>query len=96
MEYELPNNTFWSDFSIADRFGYRAIRDTYKRSQHYISDPGMYAALVVTLNHKIWSHHEGGDVATARVYNELWAEAHDRALETFTGDDARLYFKLTD
>ena len=27
-----PITTFWDDFSIADRFGISAIKDTYKRA----------------------------------------------------------------
>lgn len=26
--------TFWDDFSIADRFGINAVKDTYKRSKY--------------------------------------------------------------
>ena len=30
--------TFWEDFTIADRFGLSAIRDTYNRCLLYTSD----------------------------------------------------------
>ena len=33
-----PQTTFWEDFSIADRFGLDALRDTYQRSMELYSD----------------------------------------------------------
>ena len=27
-----PKTTFWMDFSIADKFGAKAVRDTYNRA----------------------------------------------------------------
>lgn len=89
------SNTFRDDFIIAEGFGEKAVRDTYKRCQEWKGDVEMFGALVITLNHRIWDLYETNE-PMARVYNELWSEAHRFAQETFKGDDARRYFELTD
>ena len=91
----LPPNTFWQDFTIADKFGEEAVRDTYKRSQHWLSDVDMWSALVVVLNHKIWKLYQTNE-PLARVYDELWKEAHAKGWDTYKGEEAKRYFDLTD
>lgn len=90
------HTTFPQDFTIADAFGEKAVRDTYERSKHYISDVSYWKELVVVLNHKIWQHFNNGNDPLARVYDELWREAHAKALDTFKGDDFKEYFDFTD
>lgn len=89
--------TFWQDFSIADRFGIAAIKDTFNRAfKEWREDVEYAAELVIVLNHKIWQHYEGGDMKKAELYNELWAKTDSWCVEHFTGDDARYYFNITD
>ena len=55
-DYQMMT-TFWSDFSIADRFGARAIKDTYERAFNEWKDNYQYLTeLVMVLNWKIWQH----------------------------------------
>ena len=86
---------FWQDFTIADRFGVSAIRDTYRRCREWKDNMEYWASLVMTLNHKIWQWHEK-DVAVAAVYNELWTYADDWGREHFKGDDAEYYYDFLD
>ena len=54
--YELQT-TFWEDFSIADRFGLSAIKDTFKRAFEGWKDNYKYLTeLILVLNHKIWQY----------------------------------------
>lgn len=56
--YELQT-TFWEDFSIADRFGLSAIKDTFKRAFEGWKDNYKYLTeLILVLNHKIWQYYE--------------------------------------
>lgn len=56
--YELQT-TFWDDFSIADKFGISAIKDTYKRAFEEWKDNFKYLTeLILVLHHKIWQYHE--------------------------------------
>lgn len=91
-----PQTTFWMDFSIADKFGISAIKDTYKRAfegwKHNIK---YLTELVMVLNHKIWYWHGLNDTL-AKVYDELWTEADAWCGDNLTGDDAEYYYQTTD
>ena len=53
--------TFWMDFSIADRFGVKAVKDTYHRAfKAWKHDYRYLTDLVIVLNHKIWQHYDDG------------------------------------
>ena len=95
----MAENTFAMDFSIADVFGAHAVKDTYNRAfKEWKSDYKMLTALVVTLNHKIWEHYE----ATPRrqnlveLYDSLWRQAQDYALDNLKGEELDYYYQITD
>jgi len=88
---------FWTDFTIADRFGENAIRDTYQRAfKGWKDNVEYFASLVMTLNHKIWVHYEAGNEALASIYNELWEKADQYGATRFKGEDAAYYFQFLD
>lgn len=88
--------TFWSDFSIADKFGIDAIKDTYKRAFNEWKGNYIYLTeLVLILNWKIWQHHEGNK-EVAEVYNDLWEQTDAYACENLTGKEADYFFSTTD
>lgn len=93
--YELTT-TFWSDFSIADRFGISAIKDTYKRAFDEWKDNYVYLTeLVIVLNHKIWQWYTK-DEQIARVYNDLWEKSDAYACDNLKGEEADFFFRITD
>ncbi len=54
LDYECKTS-FWEDFSVAERFGEEAIRDTYKRAKAEWKKDRIYGAeLSMILNHKCW------------------------------------------
>ena len=67
--------TFALDFEIADMFGEKAIRDTYKASQYWIDDYKYWTELVLILNWNIWKHQND---KLGLVYDDLWADAEKR------------------
>lgn len=88
--------TFWQDFSIADRFGVAAIKDTYKRAFEGWKDNAEYLTeLVMVLNWKTWSWHETNETI-ARIYNNLWETADLWARENLTGEDLDYFYGTTD
>lgn len=88
--------TFWSDFSIADRFGTSAVRDTFKRAFNEWKDNYIYLTeLVIVLNHKIWDHYETRE-DLAVVYNELWQKADNYGLENLKGEELNYYIRTLD
>lgn len=104
----VENTTFWLDFSIADKFGESAIRDTYKRAfEGWKEDIRYMTALCIVLNHKIWQLYETND-KLARVYDELWKQTDGFILEcenagtqkekytNFNQDEVAYFIQATD
>ena len=92
----IPKTTFWMDFSIADKFGAKAVRDTYNRAVEGWRDNIVYLTeLVMVLNHKIWQHYET-DEELAREYDELWRGLDGWCVENLTGEDADYFYRITD
>ena len=95
MEYE-QKTTFWMDFSIADKFGIAAIKDTYKRAFNAWKDNHVYLTeLVMVLNHKVWQWYETND-AIARLYDTLWREADLWAIENLKDEELEYFYRVTD
>ena len=95
--------TFWDDFSIAEKFGTSAIRDTYDRAMKEWKDDYKYLTeLVMVLNHKIWQWYDGDRDETgkhteiARLYNDLWMKAANYAETHLNGEELSYYFRITD
>ena len=96
MNYERPTHTFWMDFSIADRFGIDAIKDTYERAcEGWKHDYKMFTELVMTLNHKCWSYYEENE-AYCELYRELFYDADSWVLDNYKGDALKHYLAVTD
>ena len=100
---QVIDNTFYSDFTIAERFGLMAIQDTYNRSfKAYKNSIEHLTALAMALNHKIWTWH-GVDDDKAKLYDKLWRETdmfilnEDRdGFKNFTRKEVRRYLRITD
>lgn len=91
-----PKTTFWQDFSIADRFGPNAVKDTFNRAfEEWKSDHVYLTELVLVLNHKIWQHYGHND-DLARLYNDFWTEADRYACENLTGEELSYFYNVTD
>ena len=91
-----PQTTFYEDFSIADRFGIPAVKDTYGRAFRDWKNNHIYLTeLVMALNWKIWEHYETND-ALATVYNDLWEQTRDYAFENLKGAELEYYLTTTD
>ncbi len=90
-----PQTTFYTDFSIADRFGLEAIKDTYKRAMLWKKDYIYLTELVMVLNWKIWEHYETNE-KYARLYDELWREADEYACYHLKGDELSYFYRTTD
>ena len=88
--------TFFSDFSIADRFGVSAIRDTYRRA--FAEWKGNYkylTELVMVLCWKCGIFSERGNDAFAQTYRELFEKANDYAWENLKDDELSYFYHTT-
>lgn len=88
--------TFWNDFTIADAYGPKAVKETFDRAfNEWKHDVVYLTELVLVLNHKIWRWYEKDD-GLAELYNHLWMKADAYACENLKGEDASYYFRVTD
>lgn len=88
--------TFYQDFSIAERFGNEAIKDTYNRAFGEWKDNYKYLTeLVVVLNHKIWDWYNR-DSGKVMLYSDLFEKASAYAEENLKGEELNYYYHETD
>ena len=88
--------TFWDDFSIADRFGLDAIKDTYERAFDEWKNNRVYTTeLVMVLNHKIWQWYES-DKDKSFLYDQLWKKADAWCMDNLKGEDLQYFLETTD
>lgn len=89
--------TYFSDFSIADAFGPKAIKDTYKRGLEWAkTNYKILTEFVMVLNWKLWQHWEEGHEEIAKLYNDLWEEARNYAYKHLKGKELEYYYETTD
>ena len=95
--YELTT-TFWQDFSIADRFGVQAIRDTFNRAfEEWKTNYVYLTELVIVLNWKIWAwYRKNGNCEQSWLYNELCEKADEYAMENLKGEELDFFIRVTD
>lgn len=95
MDYNFIT-TFRSDFTIADKFGINAIKDTFNRAFNEWKDNYKYLTeLVLVLNWKIWEHYEKNE-EIAKIYNNLWIFADNYAVNNLKDEELSYYYETTD
>lgn len=90
--------TIWADFSIAERFGEKHIRETYQNELNNFNGKIVeMTELAMVLNHKLWLLHELKN-PLAKTYHELWVTVDGLIFEMFKDDKEaiRYYLKTTD
>lgn len=91
-----PKTTFYMDFSIADKFGEKAIKDTYNRGfKAWKEDVEYITELCMVLNWKVWEHYKTNAVY-ANLYNSLWGKLNTWCLENLKGDELKYFLRTTD
>ena len=88
--------TLFADLSIAECYGIKSVKDTYKQvMRSWGNNLEFMCEWVVALNQKIWQHYEKNE-ELAKVYDELWRKADDYCQEHFKGDDLSIYYAYID
>jgi hypothetical protein len=92
-----PITTFWEDFSIADKFGIDAVKDTFNRAfNQFKTDYKYLTELSLVLNWKIWEHHEKGNNELAKLYDWYWRRVDNYAYENLNDEEKSYYWEKTD
>lgn len=91
-----PQTTFYTDFSIAEKFGVEAIKETYETAfGGWKSNVVYITELCMVLNWKIhrwWQVNE----EYAKLYDELWSELDSWCCENLKGKDLEYFYNTTD
>lgn len=91
-----PITTFYMDFSIADKFGTNAIKETYNRTfQEWRFDYRYITELAMVLNWKIWRWYEKNE-EYAKLYNKLWLQLDEWCIDNLKDKELEYYYKTTD
>ena len=91
-----PITTFYEDFSIADRFGLDAIKDTYERAfLYWKEDYKFMTELVMALNWKGWRWYEEDD-KKSRLYFELYEKLTNWCYENLKDEELDYFIITTD
>lgn len=91
-----PLTTFYTDFSIADKSGIDAIKDTFNRAfNEWKNDYKYITELTMALNWKIFEHYENRP-SIAEVYNSLWEQMDHWCQENLKGEELNYYYTTTD
>lgn len=89
--------TFWEDFSIADKFGINAVKDTFQRAFEEWKDNYIYLTeLCLVLNHKIWQHHSLGNNQNAELYDNLWRQVDEYGMNNLQGEELDYFIRILD
>ena len=104
MENYEFKTTFWQDFSIADKFGTDAIKDTFNRAfKEWKTDYIYLTELVLVLNWKCWQFYDKSfeiDSKNAKTYSNLYSklymDANDYAITHLKGKELDYYFENVD
>ena len=85
------------DFTIADKFGYKAIEDTYKRAfREWKTDCVYLTELSMVMNWKCWEHYEKGNMEVSELYSKLYYQTDGYALKHLKKDELKYYLETTD
>lgn len=88
--------TFWNDFSIAERFGIDAVKDTYKRAfDEWKTNIEYLTELTMMINWKMWRWAETNP-ALSMVYQKIWEELDAWCMDNLKGEDLTYYLRTTD
>lgn len=96
--YELKT-TFWDDFSIAEKFGVPAIKDTFIRIYKEWKDNIEYATeLSIVMNLKCWEHYEKHNEKLSQLYEKYYYTMDTYILDSkkYNDKDKSYYLSITD
>ena len=96
MSYEFKT-TFWMDFTIADKFGIEAVKDTFKRAFSEWKTNYIYLTeLTLVINWKCWQHYENNNIEISKLYSEYYYQLREYGLDNLKGKELEYFIKTLD
>ena len=94
---ERVETTFHMDFAIAERFGVKAVKDTYNRAfNDWKNDYRYLTELVMVLNHRCWYWYEKKNDDLSELYGNLFYKAQGWAYHHLKGEELDFFIEVTD
>lgn len=91
-----PITTFYMDFSIAERYGVKAIQETFDLAFNgWKSDHRYITELCMVLNWKIWRWYEKND-EFCKLYDKLWRQLDQWCVDNLKDEELEYYYRITD
>ena len=92
-----PTTLYWQRFSIAEEFGKQEIKRVYKDIfKEAKKSYKLLTELVMILNHKTWQHKETTGSGLYDLYEELYDDTKDYALDHMKKEELSYFFDITD
>lgn len=89
--------TFWQDFTIADKFGIDAVKDTFERAfKEWKSDYIYLTELCIVMNWKTWLHYEHHNQELSKLYSDYYYKTYDYAVSHLKGNEFQYFWNLVD
>lgn len=91
--------TFYSDLSIAERYGENAIKDTYRNViKSWMNDIQFITEFALCLNYKSWEWDSRENDSLVSLYADLFYEAQDKIYDHYKDNEEALsyYYRITD
>ena len=96
MSYEFKT-TFWMDFTIADKFGIEAVKDTFKRAfSEWKTDYIYLTELTLVINWNCWQHYEKNNIEISKLYSEYYYQLREYCLDNLKGKELEYFIKTLD
>lgn len=96
MSYKFQT-TFWMDFTIADRFGLDAIKDTFNRAFNEWKTNHIYLTeLTLVMNWKCWQHYEAKNIQFSQLYQDYYYQLREYGLDNLKGNELQHFIKTLD
>lgn len=96
-EEDRPSTLFYADFKVAEPFGEKAVKDTFKNCGDLTKrDWKEVAELSVVLNHLLWEAFYAKNEPLAKLYDKLWREVNGLCHSWTDEERVSYYFHLTD
>lgn len=91
-----PITTFYTDFSISDKFGADAIKDTYNRAfKEWNTEIKYITELVMVLNWKSFEHYKT-NLEYSKLYSDLYFELDSWCCDNLNEEQLNYYYKTID
>lgn len=89
--------TFWADFTIADKFGASAVKDTFKRSfRDWKKNYEYITELAIVTNWKCWEHYHRHNMELSQIYSDMYYKVRNWCINHLKGDELKYYLQWTD